>query len=98
MHKAPFYNPNRFHQRPVLVRPPQRKKKPRFRKAWLYVPITTAIALFVLTHIDVAYSWSDIMEWANVREEEKFTKLCVLGLIVVGVVAVRKILKDPQDK
>ncbi|MFC1793572.1 hypothetical protein ACFL3Q_08310 [Planctomycetota bacterium] len=97
MYRAPFNNPNRFYQQPV-VRQKQRKKKPKFRKTWLLVPIATALSLFVLTNIDAAYSWSDILEWANVREEEKFTKLCVLGLIIVGVVAVRKILKDPQNK
>jgi hypothetical protein len=98
MYRAPFYNPNRSYQQPVFVRQKQKKEKPKFRKAWLLVPIATAMTLFVLTNIDVAYSWSDIMEWANIREEEKFTKLCLLGLIIVGVVAVHKILKDPQNK
>ena len=94
------WSPNQFNRRqPVVVQPRRRRIRRRFKWAWITVPVVVLGMIYLISGVDLAFSWSDVMGLLGVENEKRYTLLAVLGLITVGVVAVVAVLRNrKQDK
>ena len=77
-------------------RPPRRRST--FRWSILWVPVACLLAAWFLAGVEPALTWDDVMDLLDVQERERFTKLALLGLLLVGVIAVLHILKGDENE
>ena len=88
---------NQFNkQRPTRVRP--RRPRHRWRSRWplLLVPAAILLAAYVISHIEVAVTWDDVMDALDIRDRERYTMLAVLGCLCVACVWIAKVLRDDK--
>ena len=97
------YRNYRFHgQRPMIARPRRKRRKPpqRWRPKWfiLLVPAAILLGAYVITHIEPAFSWREVMDFAHIprRNYERFSGLACLALVIVGIVAIARVLRDDK--
>ena len=84
---------------PVLGRPRRpRPRRPnlwqRLHWGWILVPLVVVLAAWLATGIEPSFSWDSLMDLLQVRNREAYTRLALLGLLVVGIVAVAKALRE----
>ena len=62
---------------------------------WEIVGVLFAIvfAAWLLDSARVAFEWTDVMHWLCVRNTARFTRLCVLCLSLIGILAVIRVLR-----
>jgi hypothetical protein len=68
----------------------------RFRWHWLAVPLACMVFAYLLhTAIPPAFDWEDIMIALHVPSHgmERYTRLCVLGLSLMAILAVLRLLR-----
>jgi len=72
-----------------------RPQRPRleFRIAWILVPLVCLGVLWVFRNIHPAFTWSDVMGWLGVHNTARYTKLATLGLLLIGIVIMRRIFR-----
>ena len=93
------WSPNQFNQRPpVVVQPRRRRIRRKFRWAWITVPVVVLGMIYLISGIDLAFSWSDVTRFLGVENEQRYGLLVVLGLIIVGIVAIVRVLRHGNDK
>ena len=66
--------------------------RPRREFRWWMVTAFAAVCvgLWVIRSVDVAFSWDDVMDWLNVHDRERYTRLASLAvLFTVAVLAIR---------
>jgi hypothetical protein len=94
-------NPFSNMQHPQQETPPphQREQPPRyvFRISWLLVPLVIGGMWYVLSHTAPVLKWSDVMDFLQVHNRERYTRLAVLCLVLVFIVAVIRILRKRDD-
>ena len=79
---------------PPGATPPQRPRRSwRFRWAWIIVPVACLLVAWLLHHVDPVLEWRDVTEFLGVRDEARYTRLAVLGLALIAVVAVLRLIK-----
>jgi hypothetical protein len=81
---------------PPRPRPPKR----RFRWWWITVPLACAVVAYLLsTAIPPRFDWEDVMRALHVpsRAFGRYTRLCVLGLTLVTIVAVLRIARSRRS-
>ena len=85
-------------QRPMIGRPRRKRRKQpeRWRPKWflLLVPAAILLGAYVISHIEPAGTWDDVMDALRIRNRERYTMLMCLGLFIVGVVAIARVLRD----
>ncbi len=92
---------------PPQFRPPQqayrrRRKQTRRRKfnwAFVLVPAAVLILLWIISGIEPAGTWDDVMDFLKVNNRERYTMLACLGLLCVAIVWIARIFgKDKEDE
>ena len=71
----------------------------RLRTEWILVPCACLLMAWLLSVIDPAWQWANIVDTLNVRHEDEYKKLTVLGLALVALVAILRVLRgNDADK
>ena len=83
-------------QRPVNIRPRQPKHRWRIKWSLLLIPAAILLAAYVVSHIELAVTWDDVMDALNIRNRERYTMLATLGCLCVGCVWIAKVLRDDK--
>jgi len=86
---------------PVQPRPPRRRPRrlnlwQRMHWGWILVPLLLVLAAWLATGIQVSFSWDSVMDMLAVHNKEAYTRLALLGLLVVAFVAIAKILREQR--
>ena len=79
----------------------RRQPTERFIWAWITVPLACMAVAYFLSSIEPPrITWEEIMIWMHVpsRNHDRYTRLAVLGLALIGVVAIARILRDRRDR
>jgi hypothetical protein len=58
--------------------------------------LVVVLAAWLATGIEPSFSWSSLMDLLQVRNREAYTRLAILGLLVVAIVAIAKILREKR--
>ena len=89
-------------QQPQPVLPQPRRPRPRLRRrfhwGWILVPLVLIVAAWLATGIEAGISWDSVMDMLSVHNKEAYTRLALLGLLVVAVVAVAKIMRSSDTR
>jgi hypothetical protein len=67
--------------------------KKTFRWELVAILIAIAVAAWLLDGVRVAFSWNDVLNWADIHNRARFTRLCLLGLWLIGLIAVIRVLR-----
>ena len=96
--------PYRQGPQPMPVQPRPRRPRPRrlncwqrMHWGWIWAPLLLVLAAWLATGIEVGVTWNQVMDMLAVHNKESYTRLALLGLLVVGVVAVMKILREQHE-
>jgi ABC-type enterochelin transport system permease subunit len=70
------------------------------RKRWEYLWVILAILLvaWLLTGVQPAFTWNEVMSSLGVRDREMYTRLATLGLALIAVVGIRRVLRDERQR
>ena len=83
-----------FHrgQQPIVVRRRRPRRRWRFRWSLLVgVPLTCLVVAWMMSGIEVAFNWDDVMDAMNVHNRTRYTRLATIGLVLIGGVLVWRI-------
>jgi hypothetical protein len=94
---ANFHQPMQ-HRPDVVVREPRRRRRSRFRAAWLAVPAVCLLAAYVLSQVQPSFSFRELMDQFNVHDRMRFRQVAVLGVAVVAVVWSAKIWRNGSSR
>jgi uncharacterized membrane protein len=64
----------------------------------LAVPLTILALLWLGTGLEPALSWGELMGWIGVHEQNHYTQLAVLGVLVVVVLAIVRIARNRDQR
>jgi hypothetical protein len=82
-------------QRPaVILLRPRRTRQRRFRWELLGLIVALLVFLYIGRYIRILYSFDDIMAACNIIHTLRYRQMVVLGILVVGIVAVAKVLRS----
>jgi hypothetical protein len=93
MAMIPNYQGQNRNRRRVYIRPRQR----RFRWGLVLIPLVCLLAAYVLKHIEPTLEWDDISNFLGVKNRGRYSMLAVLGLFLVGILAVIRIYRDDEE-
>ncbi len=93
MAMIPNYQDQNRNKPRIFVRP----RQPRFRWALILVPLAFIFAAWVLSHIQPVLDWDDISNFLGVRNRGRYSMLAVLGLLLIGILAVVRIYRDDDE-
>ena len=96
MHGSPNFRPPQ--QDDARQRRQRRPPRRRFNWAFVLVPAAILPVFWIINGIEPAGTWDDVMDFLNVKNRERYTMLCCLGLGVVAVVWVVRILRGKGDE
>ncbi|HUX00692.1 MAG: hypothetical protein WBD63_05590 [Phycisphaerae bacterium] len=57
-------------------------------------PLLLVLAAWLATGIEAGVTWNQVMDMLAVHNKEAYTRLALLGLLVVAIVAIAKILRE----
>jgi hypothetical protein len=81
-------------QRPaVILLRPKKKRQRRGRWAWLWLLVALLGFFYISSQIRIRYSFDDIMALMHVHNTLRYRQGFILGCMVVGIVAVLKVLR-----
>lgn len=72
----------------------------RFRWGWIALPVGCLVAAWLMaSFIAPGFDWEDIMDLLHVhpRNLGRYTRLAVLGLVLIGIVAVSRIVRKRKN-
>ena len=73
------------------------KERLVLRIEWILIPLVLLVLMYLGQGRPVL-TWDRVMDYLNVHDKDRYTMLFHLGLIVIGVVAVAKILGSDKHK
>ena len=91
---------NRYQQQgpPILYpRPRRRRRKKNFRWEFLLIPAAIFLVLYLLSGIEIAFEFEDVMDSLKVRGQIRYRQLAVAGLIALAIVAIVKVLRGSRE-
>ena len=96
----PYPTPNTPPPPPAPGPPPPKPRRYRWRFHWQIVWIVAAILLaaVIISQAEPAFTWEDVMDALHVKNRERYTRLAVLGLTLIGTTAVFRLLSNRRDK
>jgi hypothetical protein len=56
------------------------------------------VVTFVINTGEPAGTWEELMEFAEVKNTEAYTRLGMLGVVLVGICAVLRIWRQDEDR
>lgn len=78
---------------------PGRSSAPRnFRWNLLWIPIACLFLAWMFSGVRSGFSWEDVMQTMNVRNEERFTRLAVLGVVLIAITAIWRLCRNDRDE
>ena len=77
--------------------PPQERDRYVFRISWLLVPLCVLGMLYLLSHAQPVLEWKTVMDFLHVHNRERYTRLAVLCLTLIFIVAAVRILGRKDD-
>jgi hypothetical protein len=91
-------NQPRFGPPQPPVPPVRPTRRVRWRRRWEYLWIILAVLLvaWLLTGVEPAFTWDEVMSALGVRDREMYTRLGVLGLVLIAIVWIRRVLRDDR--
>jgi len=96
--------PYRQGPQPMPVQPRPRRPRPRrlnfwqrMHWGWILAPLLLVLAAWLATGVEVGVTWNQVMDMLAVHNKEAYTRLALLGLLVVAFVAVAKILREQHE-
>jgi len=92
MTRLPQRNNQQF-QQPIVVRP--RRSKPTWRFRWeiLWVLLAILLGLWLLSGVEPAGTFEDIMYALNVRNTDRYSRLAIIGILACGICAIVRVLR-----
>lgn len=85
-------------QQQVPVDPPQKqRRKRRFNWSIVLIPIVVLSIYWIVSKIKPAGSWQDFMDYIDIENQQRFTMVAVLGIVVCCICAVARVLRDHKD-
>ena len=95
--------PYRQGPQPMPVQPRPRRPRPRrlnfwqrMHWGWILAPLLLVLAAWLATGIEAGVTWNQVMDMLAVHNKEAYTRLALLGLLVVAFVAIAKILREQR--
>jgi len=84
--------------RPVVV--VRREPRPRATVRWsiILVPLAILFAAWVISGIEPAGTWKEVMGYLHVRRPGLYSQLACLGIVVVAAVAIARVLGHGRGK
>ena len=80
------------HRRPVVTRRRRPRRRLRFRWSILWVVGALILAAWLLSGARASITWRDICRFLNVRDEIRYGKLAIAGIVVCAVLAIARVL------
>ncbi len=69
----------------------------RFRWTVLLVPGVCLLVAWLLSHTQPAFEWGDVLARLQVRHTGEYSRLAVLGLALIAIVAVLRICRREDE-
>ena len=70
----------------------------RFRWSIVWVLLAILVAGWFMKGVRVAFEWRDVMHWLGIKDEERFTRFCVLALCAICIIVVLRLFRStPED-
>ena len=75
------------------------RRRWQFRwKLWVVVPLTCLGAAWLLHGVaPSSFDFEEVMDWLNVRDRERYVRLTVLAIVLIGLVGILRVLQGSQD-
>ena len=71
----------------------------QFRWGIVGVLFAIVLAAWVIDSVRFEFEWRDVVQWLGVRNKERFTRLCILGVCLICIVIVIRVLRgDGKDE
>ena len=84
-------------QRVVFVRP-RRKRTRKVRWSLLLVPAVILLIIWVLSNIEIGFTWEELLSDWGIHNKPRFTMLACCGVIAVAAVAIAKVLHGDKEE
>jgi hypothetical protein len=68
-----------------------------FRISWLLVPIGVLAMWYLLSHVHPVLEWDSVMDLLRIHDRERYTRLAVLCLTLIFIVAAVRIFGRKGD-
>ena len=83
-----------------MPQPQQREPPPRyvFRMSWLLFVLSILGMWYLLSHIQSVLEWDQVMDFLNVHNRERYTRLAVLCLTLILIVAAVRIIGGKDNE
>jgi len=72
---------------------PQPQQRLQLRLNWMLVLLVLAGMYYLLTHVQVSLPWDRVMDFLNVHDRARYTKLGIFCVCLTFVVALTRILR-----
>ena len=72
---------------------PQSQPQLQLRLNWILVLLALAGVYYLLTRVQVSLPWDRVMEFLDVQDRERYTKLGIFCVVLTLVVAMTRILR-----
>ena len=93
------HHPQSPRQAPLILQPQKPPSRKRFRwTLFLGIPAVVLFLMWLAQGLDPSFSWSGILQAANVRDTERFTMLATLGVLGCAICLVWRVLRSGNGK
>ena len=88
--------PPQLHQQPGMYPPPPPPRRWRFRWGlWVGMPLVCLTAAYLINKVKLnVCEWSEVMRWSGVRHPDRYSRLIVLAVILLAIVAILRVIRD----
>lgn len=83
-----------------IPQPPQREPQPKyvFRISWLLVPLCVLGMWYLLSHSQAVLEWKTVCDILRLENYESYSRLAILCLVLIFIVAAIRILGRKNDE
>ena len=79
-------------RRPVVIRRRRSRRRLRLRWSILWVLGALILAAWLVSGVRASITWRDVCRLLNVRDEIRYGKLAVCGIVTCGILAIARVL------
>ena len=70
----------------------------KFNWAFVLVPAAVLILLWIISGIEPAGNWEEVMDFLNVKNRERYTLIMCLCLVCVAIVWIARIFRKDKEE